>query len=220
MAKVPFFNDDIEFVSKLTNKPTADMGMPPATLKAEFDKAGKTIQRFLNETLIPAVNAIVAVTGVTDKTLTNEDAPADAKAVGDRISGIETAVEERFSSSGYVGTSNLADGAVTSGKIAEGAVTADAIASGAVTEVYPATIGTGWTGSEAPYTITVNIPGVLAKDKPDVDLVPSSDFSDAQAQVEAWGYVYRAETGVGNMVFYALEKPDVALPIQVRCIRK
>lgn len=60
----------------------------------------------------------------TDKTLSIEGKPADAKSVGDALAA-----------AGSVATDKLADGAVTTAKIADGAVTAGKIADGVIPAV-------------------------------------------------------------------------------------
>lgn len=119
-----------------------------------------------------------------------------------------------------VGTEQIDDIAVTAAKLAGSAVTAQKIADGAVSTVYTATLNTTWSGSAAPYTKAQTISGILASDKPIIDLVPSATFADAEAQEEAWANVYRAVTSANTITFYAKEKPTVSIPIQVRCIRK
>lgn len=119
-----------------------------------------------------------------------------------------------------VGTEQIDDIAVTAAKLAGSAVTAPKIADGAVSTVYTATLDTTWSGSAAPYTKVQTISGILASDKPIIDLVPSATFADAEAQEEAWANVYRAVTSANTITFYAKEKPTVSIPVQVRCIRK
>lgn len=114
----------------------------------------------------------------------------------------------------------IIDGSVTTAKLAGSAVTAPKIADNAVSSVYTATLNTTWSGSAAPYTKAQTISGILASDKPIIDLVPSATFADAEAQEEAWANVYRAVTSANTITFYAKEKPTVSIPIQVRCIRK
>lgn len=121
---------------------------------------------------------------------------------------------------GAVTDPKIADGAVTAPKIANSAVTNAKIADGAVSTVYTATLDTTWSGSAAPYTKAQTISGILATDKPIIDLVPSATFADAEAQEEAWANIYRAVTSANTITFYAKDKPTVSIPIQVRCIRK
>lgn len=94
------------------------------------------------------------------------------------------------------------------------------ISEGAVSMYYTGSIPTGWSGS-GPYTKVVTLSGILATDHPIVDLLPSATYSDAEKQIEAWGNIYKVVASAADtLTFYATDKPDVAIPIQVRCIRK
>lgn len=90
----------------------------------------------------------------------------------------------------------------------------------AIAETYTATVATDWSGTAAPYSKAVTINGLLASDAPIIDLVASSTFATAETQIEAWGYVYRAVTADNTLTLYATEKPTVALPIQLKVVRK
>ena len=68
-------------------------------------------------------------------------------------------------------------------KLKNGGINAAAIAAGAVSTAYSVTVGTGWSGSAAPYSISVTVNGMLATDKPIVGLVPSATYADAANQV-------------------------------------
>lgn len=49
--------EDMEIIQKLHDEPNDEDGLSAAQLKALFDKAGLTIQRYINDTLIPQVVA-------------------------------------------------------------------------------------------------------------------------------------------------------------------
>lgn len=102
----------------------------------------------------------------------------------------------------------------------DGSVTRQKVAANAISDLYTVTIGTDWLGDIAPYSIAVTINGVTSDDSPEIDLKPSSDYEVASKQVDAWGAVYRAVSGTNSITFYATEKPEVQIPIQVRCIRR
>ena len=110
-----------------------------------------------------------------------------------------------------VKTGNLESGAVTAGKIAAGAVSASF--TGTLTAA-------GWTGSAAPYSQALTVTGLLATDKPIVDVVMSGTYATDGARDEAWGAIYRAVPTANTLTVYAKEKPTVALPIQILCVRK
>lgn len=77
----------------------------------------------------------------------------------------------------------------------------------------------GWTGAEAPFTQIQEVSGVLATDVPIVDVVLSGDWEVDEARLEAWGYIYRIVTSNDSITAYAREKPEVALPLQLKVVR-
>ena len=107
-------------------------------------------------------------------------------------------------------TGNYGDKTVTGAKIADHAVSVD----------YTVTLDTTWSGDAAPYTKEQTINGILATDKPLIDIVPSATFADAEKQADAWALIYRAVTAANKITFYAKAKPTVSIPLQIRCIRK
>lgn len=83
-----------------------------------------------------------------------------------------------------------------------------------------ATLNTsGWTGTEAPFVQAQAVSGILATDTPIVDVVLSGDWEVDEARLEAWGYIYRIVTSNGSITAYAKEKPNVALPLQLKVVR-
>lgn len=119
-----------------------------------------------------------------------------------------------------VGTSNIDSYAVTAEKIYSGAVTDAKIAANAVSANFTATIGTTWTGSAAPYTQDVTVDGLRSTDTPIVDIVPSSTFATAEAQLEAYGAIFRMVAGTNTLTCYATEPTEVSIPIQIKAVRK
>ena len=85
--------------------------------------------------------------------------------------------------------------------------------------VLTATLDTTWSGTSAPYTKTVTVNGIQSSDTPIIDVVMSGTYSTDKARAEAWGYIYRAVTANNSITFYAMEKPTVSLPIQIRVVR-
>ena len=124
------------------------------------------------------------------------------------------------SANGSVAAENLASNAVETAKIKDKAVTMAKLADHAVSVDYTATLNTTWSGSAAPYTKEQTINGILATDKPLIDIVPSATFADAEKQADAWALIYRAVTAANKITFYAKAKPTVSIPLQIRCIRK
>jgi hypothetical protein len=77
----------------------------------------------------------------------------------------------------------------------------------------------GWTGTETPFTQIQEVSDILATDVPIVDVVLSGDWGVDEARLEAWGHIYRIVTSNGSITVYAIEKPDVALPLQLKVVR-
>ena len=78
---------------------------------------------------------------------------------------------------------------------------------------------TGWMGIEAPFAQIQQVSGILATDVPIVDVVLSGDWGVDEARLEAWGYIYRITTSNNSITVYAREKPEVALPLQLKVVR-
>lgn len=147
------FNEDMEIISKQSTYPNDADGMTPEELKASFDRAGKLIQEYINNTLLTelggasgAANLGVGPVNGTDMGATIQ-AALDALAaqiveatlgtIPDKSIGeskfADLAVSTRALSELAVTATKIAAGAVTTEKLATGAVTAAKIATGAVT---------------------------------------------------------------------------------------
>lgn len=85
--------------------------------------------------------------------------------------------------------------------------------------VLTTTLSTVWTGTEAPFTKTQTVTGLLATDTPIVDVVMSGTFATDEARQEAWAGIYRITTADNAITLYATEKPAVELPIQIKVVR-
>lgn len=189
------FTNDMDIIVKLSDSPNVDDGLTAYQLKAKFDEGGKALKDYINNTLLTEAQERPTFTGM-------------AKSNGSGIVQAEAGTDYQ---------APLGEGSVTKTMLASD-VTASALG-GAVVKTFTATVATGWSGSAAPYTKAVTISGLLASDNPIVDLVTSSTYSTAEAQIEAWGYVYGAVTSADTLTFYATDKPTVALPIQVKVVR-
>jgi len=94
------------------------------------------------------------------------------------------------------------------------------IPTGSVSMTYTATIpASGWSGSE-PSVCEVAVSGLLANDRPIVDLVASSTYATADAQIEGYGAIYKAVASANKLTVYATDTPEVNLPIQIKVVRK
>lgn len=79
--------------------------------------------------------------------------------------------------------------------------------------------GTGWTGTEAPYSQTVAVAGILESDRATVDVLHSESYETACREEEAWAQVYRVDTADGSITAKAHEKPGVNITIQLAVLR-
>lgn len=95
----------------------------------------------------------------------------------------------------------------------------NAAAQKASTATYTVTIPAAWVGT-GPYTQTISVPGILASDNPMVDIVLTGTASTDEARLEGWGLVSRIVTSAGSIAVTCYEdKPEVALPIQMKVVR-
>lgn len=121
-----------------------------------------------------------------------------------------------------VKTGNLEDGAVTAEKIRAGAVRTENLANGAVTALYTVSAGSGdaWLGERAPYTMTLQVPGLKETDRVIADLVVSDPLSVGQAEMAAFSQIYKMETAADALTLYAADKTTVGIQIQLLAVRK
>jgi hypothetical protein len=89
----------------------------------------------------------------------------------------------------------------------------------AFTDTFTTTLNTTWTGTEAPFTKTQTVSGILSTDNPIVDVVMSGTFGTDETRAEQWGQVYRITTSTNEITLSAFEKPTVELPIQIKVVR-
>ena len=135
---LPKFNEDIQIISKLADEPNDVGGLSANELKAKFDEAGNLIKAFINDTLLPYLEA---ATGAGDIGIANIPGLNDAATVQAALQELKTQLNNTSTGSipdrsltgeklvtGAVGTRELANDSVTSGKIANGAVNDSKIA--------------------------------------------------------------------------------------------
>lgn len=84
---------------------------------------------------------------------------------------------------------------------------------------YPATIGTTWTGSTAPYVQEIAVNGIAADDTPIVDLIMSGTYTTDETRLTEWGKIYRIVTAANKITVYAKEATTAELPIQLQVVR-
>ncbi len=180
---------DLSFISKLDNEPSEDSGMTASALKARFDAGSNALKAFINETLIPELEAaLIEKLGLSALQTAVEDALSIAKASGqfDGPSAYESAAER-----GYTGTEAEFYNILTSG-----IRTASAVLS-----------VSGWSGTEQ----TISATGVTASNTVIVTPAPAS-----QAAYVGSGTTC-IEQGSGTLTFECSATPteDIAVNILV-----
>ena len=83
-----------------------------------------------------------------------------------------------------------------------------------------ATLSSASWSSSAPYTLTLNVSGILTSDYPHISPVYSDTLDTAKTQKEAWEKVSRAKAAADSIIFYCYEeKPTTDIPIQIEVNR-
>lgn len=143
------FNEDMEIISKQSTYPNDVDGMTPEELKASFDKAGKLIQEYINNTLLKELGGTSGAANLGVGKVNGTDMGGTIQAVLDALAAqiVEATLgtipdksigEIKFADLA-VSTRALSELAVTAAKIAAGAVTAEKLATGSVTSTKIAT---------------------------------------------------------------------------------
>lgn len=104
---------------------------------------------------------------------------------------------------------------------AEAAVRADAnSAFGQIRKVFTVTVPAEWVGDAAPFSIRLDVEGILEEDTPHYCAIFSGTAEEQLAQKEAFSYIDEMATETGAVTFRCLEeKPVVALTMQLEVIR-
>ena len=148
MALTPF-NEDMDIISRQSTYPNDADGMTPEELKASYDRAGKLIQEYINNTLLKELGGASAAGSLGVGAVNGTDMGATIQAVLDALAAqiVEATLgsipdksigESKFADLA-VSTRALSELAVTAAKIAAGAVTAEKLATGAVSSAKIAT---------------------------------------------------------------------------------
>ena len=81
------FNEDMEIISKQSTYPNDADGMTPEELKASFDRAGKLIQEYINNTLLTELGGASGAANLGVGPVNGTDMGATIQAVLDAIAG-------------------------------------------------------------------------------------------------------------------------------------
>lgn len=188
---IPKLTNDLAIIAKLGDNPGTDNGLSTEAFRAKFDESGLIIQEYINETLVPNINA--AATPQYGLTM---EGTIDMN--GQFLTGLrEPEVDSDAATKKYVETY------------------AESLRSLFTIEV-PAS---GWSAT-APYKQTIALSGIRNTDTPKYGVVYSSDVDTALVQKDAFTVVDDLETANGSVTFTCFEdNPEVDLTIQLEVNR-
>lgn len=136
---------------------------------------------------------------------------------------------DNMANSSLFGAVKLSDSTgSTSGTTGGAAATPSAVksaydlANGKATKVlYSGTLTTTWNAITDGYSQTININGILATDTPVISLVQGSTIDTNLTLLKNWSLVSRIVTAANSITayVYGTVAPNVALPIQLLCVR-
>lgn len=111
-------------------------------------------------------------------------------------------------------------GSSTTDTMSQDAITTALSGKASVSTYSTTLLASGWTGSSAPYTQTVNVSGILSTDNTFAYVVFSNDTSTAVNESGQWGFVSQMTTSNGSITAKCLEfKPNIDLNISLIAIR-
>lgn len=80
--------------------------------------------------------------------------------------------------------------------------------------VHDVTISTGWSGSSAPFSITLSVGGVTPSSN--VEVLPSASVTATQVKAMAEAQIVTGTTGNGTITLKAFgKKPTISLPVTI-----
>lgn len=124
--------DDLDIISVLDNEPNDVGGLSADEFKAEFDKAGNIIKKYINEVLLAELASAI---GAENIGITKVDGLTGIGTVQAALAKIEKQMADMTQGAvadASISTEKLSDLAVTTAKLAAACVTAAKIAAGAV----------------------------------------------------------------------------------------
>lgn len=77
-----------------------------------------------------------------------------------------------------------------------------------------------WIGDSAPYYCDLSVEGILDTDTPFIDAMCTNTYENNMNILSEWSKIFRIITENNNLKIYAVDKPLVEIPINIKCIRK
>lgn len=84
---------------------------------------------------------------------------------------------------------------------------------------FTATIGTNWTVSDNSYVQYINVNGILATDRPFVDILLSDEYYMAEEELRVYDGIYRITTVDGGIIVHASYPTKTSFNIQMEVHR-
>lgn len=214
---IPFFNDEVDIISKLGTNPGSDDNLTEAQFKAKFDEAANLLKTFLNDILIPNINQTIDVESLLaaaiDNTVSMRNKSAEAYATRQLIN-------ERLPKTGGVLTGNLSMSSYRINNLRDPSAGSDAATKQYCDSKHKAAIVdiavADWTAAEGMFIAEKPVEWMTATDIAHAFPVYSAEYSQESA---AWANIFKAETEAGKIVFRANAKPGNALKVQIEVNR-
>lgn len=126
------FDKDMEIIVKLDDEPNDVGGLSATALKAEFDKSGISIKDYINNILLPELEAATAAANLGVSPSVGLEGATSIQAALEKILVSIRNISQGAVAPGSIDTEKLAPESVTNPKLAPNAVKAGNIAAGAV----------------------------------------------------------------------------------------
>jgi hypothetical protein len=225
---------DLAFISKLSDYPGSQDGLSTDEFKAMFDAGPMAIQEYINDELVPAINAIAP--GEDDGGIYLPLAGGKMKGVldmgGQRLKNLPAPVDDEDAvPKSYVlpktGGSMFGDIDMSGYKVKGLSIPTESGDAASKEYVDSRRFSTqvnvpasGWAVVGGVYSQTILVAGVLGTDEPHYGVVYSGNAADRVAQKEAFALVDDLDTGSGIITLSCFgDAPGIDLVLQLEVNR-
>lgn len=205
----------------------------PSAVKAAYDlangkqaniPAGTTDQYYRGDKAWADFASAVRVILLTGYSLGSNAAIAATDSLLDALGKIQAQINAKANTASptFTGTPTAptASAGTNNTQLATTAFVQTAANAKAIKVLYTATLTTTWTAQSTGWAQTVSVSGILASDTPVIGIVQTGTVATDQTLLENWALVSRITTAANSITAYAYgDKPTVALPIQILCVR-